>query len=377
MTTGHAGPDDALGRLVRALEVGLGDRVDPAAGRLTAEERTADEAALVARVRELMAEPSGAVERRHVGLREVCLGLVRSGVVPVLTVLLVLVAALPRSATVLLLLFAVAPLALLAKWSSEAYRGAELDRHGARLRERSAQFRRASRRLDALVGAIDAEQRARPRSASDLVGQKVADLRTAVVAVRAEMTDVTRRLHTGGRRAQAFVADWPSNPEQAFTLYPGGVGTLEPGAVAAVLTDLHARLHLLGPMAADVALAAGGSGAGATFGGLSPGALATELGDIYQEVSRARRPIVEECRRLWSSFDTVHRSAARQFLHARIRRPSVRTAALAVLDVRSLSTWSPQVRTRQRAVYLASVNARPQPTFGDIGRAAGAMLRVG
>ena len=373
--TGRPSQDDALRGLIRAFEVRLGESVDLSTHH-RADEIAAHQATVVARLQEVLAELPSEPEPEPGRLRDVLSGLLRSGVLPVFAVLLVLVFALPRSTTVLVLFFVAVPLALVIRWMLEAYRAAELDRHGARLQERSEQFGRARRQLDALLVAVDAAQAERPPG-THLVVQKVADFRSNVVAVRDGLADVANRLHRGTRRAQAFVAEWPDDPALAFTFSPDGLGPLEPRSMDAALRDLVARLARLSPMAADAALAAGmGTGDSAPFGRVKPRAVAQDLEDIHRDVSQARGPIVGECRRLWRSFDTVHRSASRELLRARIRRVTVRSAALAVVSAPSLTIRSPQTRTRQRSVYLASVNTQEEPTLGGIGRAAGLMLRA-
>ena len=68
-----------------------------------------------------------------------------------------------------------------------------------------------------------------------------------------------------------------------------------------------------------------GTGGSAPFGRVRPRAVAQDIESIHRDVAQARKPIVDECRRLWRSFDTVHRSATG---HAGERREHVEPAVL-------------------------------------------------
>lgn len=378
------GRDEALEHLVRALEVGSGARLDKPPDGPTAAEIAADRAAILARFRAATGGTTalaGSAHRRRVrsprwgeAWRRPALG--------ALLVLLLLVVLLPANPALLILLFVGAPLVAVAAWTWEAHHGPELDRHGAVLGERARRFRRAQQDLDDLLTALDGD--GAPAPGHGLRAQKAADLRSGVVLARDALAELAARLETGGGSARWFAADWSADPD-ACTRDQDALGALAPDDVRGALADLLARLHRLGPMAADVALASAADDPApdprervrpATSPAASPSAVADRIEAVHRDVVLARGPVVAECERLWRSFDTVHRTAARCVLAGRTRRATARALSLALLVTPNLSTLSPVTRTRRRTAYVSAVTAHEAPSVVDVGRAVFAMSGV-
>ncbi len=277
----------------------------------------------------------------------------------------------PNNIILAILLFAVCPALLLAKWVFEAYAGPELHRACDVLDERANDFRRIRRRIVRVAEAValaDGSTDARLRSAlaPDQPDEVMTRLRFASISMRhlAEQVEHTTRV------TRLFANGWFDDPINSCTSYQNESAAIDPDLVRRGVAEARSQLGELAfvltkKLAVDRRQAGGRAGQPLSTA-------ADEIEAIVQEVALSEVTIGKELSRLERTFDSVHHAAATQVIKTRVPTRLSRTAAVVGMTA-AASTLSRARRTTARAVFVDKTLACDSITLGSVGRAVVAM----
>jgi hypothetical protein len=273
-----------------------------------------------------------------------------------LAVLTLAVAVFPHQGVVSVLLFVVAPLALLLKWTFEAYAGPELERECAVLDERARSFTSLGRRLTEAADAVAQARADCPdgRPQADHLDEASTRLRSAA-ATLVVLADLVERTSATSR---AFAVNW--HDVGSFSTHRDDTADIAPDRVRLTLVTALGQLRGLASMGIDVP---------------SPGGAHTvgdEIEAVVHEVARSQTTLDRELRRLERAFDTVHHSAAVYTIKTGIPARLVRNAALIGMNV-NVSTLSRARRSPARTVFVQTVPMGSETSLRHVHRAAVAM----
>lgn len=290
-----------------------------------------------------------------------------------LALLTLAVALFPRQDVLQLLLFAVAPVALVLKWTFEAYAGPELERECAVLDQRARRFALLRRRLGDAAGAVAAARTDRWPA----VPSGVEHLDEALSRMRAAGTtlDVLADLvERTSKASRAFATNWLAAPAASFSAHRDEMADIAPDRVRATVTAALAQLRGLASMNLEIPMRGEATGTAdpSTRTRTRTRTVAAEIEAVVHEVAQSQTTLDRELRRLERAFDTVHHSAATHVIKAGIPVGAVRVAALTGLNL-NVSTLSRARRSPARAVFLQEARMAPDTSLRQIRRAAVAM----
>ena len=355
-------------RLVRAVQIT--HAVDPAelAPPVPDADRAGDTDGILDRVRrprserDLPTAPRPAVLPRR-----------RIGWLPALTlgILLLGVMVSPDADVLSVLLFALAPAALVVKWTFEAYAGPELERECAVLDQRARGFRTANQRLDRVAEAVaDARALVGPGQATPDPRVDLDEALRRLRSARAALRTLAGLVEGTSRAARTFAHTWFDAPLESCSAFRRGSTVVGPDLVRAAVVQVLAQLRGLASMDVEVVtLVRRSSRAG---GDTRPVTVGAEIEAIVHEVARAQTTLDTELRRLERSFDTVHQVAATHAIRTGIPARVFRTVALTSMNL-NVSTLSRARRTRARAAFLHEARVAPDISLSRIRRAIVAM----
>jgi hypothetical protein len=289
--------------------------------------------------------------------------------VTALVVLTAVVSIFPHQGVLSLVLFGVAPIALLVKWTFEAYAGSELERECTVLDQRAQRFTLLRRRLDRAadtVAATRAHSGGGHPSRDDHLDEALTRLRSAAATLDV-LADLVERTSKASR---AFATNWPDAPVESFSVHRQNTADIAPDQVRRTVVIALGQLRGLASMDIDVRTARAVSGAADTTSRVHT--IGAEVEAIVHEVALSQTTLDRELTRLERAFDTVHHSAATHVIKTRIPIGAVRVAALIGLNL-NVSTLSRARRTPARAVFVQEARMTPDTTLRTIHRAAVAM----
>jgi hypothetical protein len=279
------------------------------------------------------------------------------------------VAVFPRQGVLSFLLFAVVPVALVVKWTFEAYAGPELERECQVLDQRARGFELFRRRVDEAADAV-AEARAEHRGGVPPAGGHLDEVLTRLRSAGATLeilADLVERTSTASR---AFATNWFDAPVESFSAYRHETADIAPDRVRATVVASLAQLRGLASM--DIEVPIRGEATGTADVSTRARTVGAEIEAIVHEVARSQTTLDRELRRLERAFDTVHHSAATHVIKTRIPARLVRAAALIGMNL-NVSTLSRARRTPARAVFLQEARMAPDTSLRQVHRAAVAM----
>jgi hypothetical protein len=347
-------------RFLDALEIASLDDPPP----LSAAQLADDTATILARVRSTMAgrEPAPVLpplpRRRADRLPLVALALLTLGV-----------ALFPRQDVLQLLLFAVAPIALVLKWTFEAYAGPELERECAVLDQRARRFALLRRRLGDAAGAVAAARTDRGRAV--VAGAEHVDEALSRIRAVGNTLDVLADLvERTSKASRAFATNWLAAPVASFSAHRNETAGIAPDRVRATVADALAQLRGLASMNIEIPMR--GEATDTADPSSRTRTVAAEIEAVVHEVAQSQTTLDRELRRLERAFDTVHHSAATHVIKTHIPARMVRVAALIGMNL-NVSTLSRARRTPARTVFLQEARMAPDTSLRHIHRAAVAM----
>ena len=353
--------------LVRAIQIVNAD--DPLALLPSAveDDRVRDTADIVARVRLTMA---GQVPDRRVAAPEpAVLPRRRTGWLPALAlgVLVLALAVFPQQDVLSTLLFALAPAALLVKWTFEAYAGPELERECAVLDQRARSFRVAKQRLDRAAEAVaDARALVDSAAAASDPGADLDEVMRRVQSARTALRSLAGLVAGTSRAARTFAHTWFDAPVESCAAFKQASTVVGPDLVRAALAQVLAQLRSLASMDIEVVMPVRRSSRAS--GDTRPVTVGAEIEAIVHEVAGSQTTLDKELRRLERSFDTVHQVAATHAIRTRVPARLVRAVALTGMNI-NVSTLSRARRTPARAVFLREARIAPDISLSRIRRA--------